>query len=163
MAANVVLFKKNKGLVSRCISLVTGSDITHSGILFEGQLYDASERRGKFGSAKLRRLKDRKVEVYNLGASEAQVDSWLIRHNGKEYDYAGVLQWALFYVFGRFVNRLKLSSKDKVYCFEATAALIGTVSGIKKFPNNLHGDHLKRTLGKPVYVGKLKEFLEYAD
>ena len=163
MSTKVILFRKNKGLISRCISLVTGSNITHSAVLFDGELYDASERRGNFGRAKIKKLQKRNVEIYSLGASEMQVESWLIRHNGKDYDYSGILQWFLFWIFGRFINKLKIASKSKVYCFEATAALISRVTGIKKFPENLHGDHLKKTLGRPVYIGKLKDFLDYAD
>jgi len=162
MNAKVILFKKDTSIISLCISKVTGSNITHSGVYFDGQIFDASEKRGKFGSAKVKSLKNRNVEVYNLGASDTQLEAWLVRHSNKAYDYSGILQWLLFFIFGRFVNRLKISSNNKVYCFEATAALITRVTGLK-FPKNLHGDHLKRVLGLPVYKGPLKGFLENAD
>lgn len=161
MAVNIILFKKDKGLISRCIAKITGSDFTHSAVLYDGQLYDASERRGKFGEANVKKLANRKIEVFNLGASDIQVEAWLVKHAHKRYDYSGVLQWLLFWAFGGFINSLKLSSRKKVYCFEATAALISRVIKLK-FPENLHGDHLKRTLGLPVYRGKLKEFLKDA-
>jgi len=163
MGVKVLLFRKNKGIISRCISLVTGSNITHSAILFEGQIWDSSERRGKFGAAKVKKLAKRKVEVYHLGASTEQAEAWLVRHNGKDYDYSGILQWFLFWIFGRFVNKLRLASKSKVYCFEATGALITRVTGLK-FPKNVSGSDLRRVLGvKAEYVGSLKEYLNDAD
>jgi hypothetical protein len=163
MAVNVVLFKKNKSIISKCIAIVTGCEITHSAVLVDGQLYDASEKRGKFGLANLKKLKKRNVKIYNLGASDEQVNLWLIKNNGKRYDYRGILQWILFWLFGRFIDKLKIASEKKVYCFEATAALISAVTGIARFPSNLHGGHLQKTLGKPVYIGKLEDYLKEFD
>ena len=160
MAGSVVLFKKDGGIISKLIAKVTGSDITHSAVLYEGQLFDASERRGNFGRANINKLKARDVEVYPLGASVQQLDVWLVLHNGKKYDYAGVLQWALYGFFGRFFKGHKLNQTKKVYCFEATAALLTKITGVK-YPANISGDHLRRTLGSPIYTGRLSGFLNH--
>ena len=161
MAASVILFKKNKSFISKAVEVVTGCDVTHSAVLYDGDLYDASELRGDFGRAKIKKLKNRKVEVYNLGASDQIMQTWLIKHGGKKYDYSGVLQWVLFWSLGRFFKNSRLNQKKKVYCFEATANLVSKVTRLK-FPENVSGCHLRRTMGKPVFSGKLDEFLENA-
>lgn len=162
MAVKILLFRKTNSIISRGISLVTGSNITHSAVLYDDQIFDSSEKRGKFAAARIKKLQNRKVEVYHLGAKEDQTEAWLVKHSTKEYDYSGLIQWFLFWIFGRFVNKLRIASRDKVYCFEATAALITRVTGLK-FPKNISGDHLKRTLGKPEYIGSLKEYLKDAN
>jgi len=161
VAAHVILFKKESTLISRAIAKVTKCDITHSAVLFDGALFDASEIRGEFGRAKIKKLQNRKVEAYHLGASEAQVETWLVMNHGKKYDYSGVLQWLLFGLFGRFFKKTRLNQRSKVYCFEATASLINKVTGLK-YPQNISGDHLRRTLGRAVFKGQLKEFLNDA-
>ena len=105
MAVKIILFRKNNSIISKCISLVTGSNITHSAVLVDGELWDASEKRGNFGRAKAKKLLNRKVEVYHLGASDIQAQAWVVNNDGKKYDYAGILQWVLFFFFGRFFTK----------------------------------------------------------
>jgi len=162
VAARIILFKKHSSFISKAIAKVTGCDITHSGVLYDGDIYDASELRGDFGRAKLKKLKNRKVEVYHLGASEQQLQTWLMKHHGKKYDYAGVLQWLLFICFGQFFKGYRLNQRSRVYCFEATANLVTRVTRVK-FPANVSGCHLRRTLGKPEYCGEFKEYLDNVD
>lgn len=162
MPAKIILFKKTNTLFSRCVAIVTDSKITHSAVLFDGEIYDSSEKRGKFGRADAKKLKERNVEVYHIGASEEQVARWLMKHMGRRYDYTGLLQWVLFWAFGRFFTRYRLNAKSKVYCFEATANLIAIVTKLK-FRQNLSGQDLKNTLAPPEYVGKLKDYFNYGN
>lgn len=158
MAVKIILFRRQKTIISTCISIVTGSNITHSAVLYDGDLFDSSETRGKFGKAKIKKLRKRTVEVYHIGASDEQATAWLMKHHDKRYDYAGVLQWLLFYALGRYFEKYRLNSRKRIYCFEATAALISRVTGLK-FRQNITGDDLKRTLNRPEFVGQLREYI----
>lgn len=158
MAVKIVLFRKSSSIISKCISLVTSSNITHSAVFFDGEIWDSSEKRGKFGKADVKKLQNRTVEVYHLGANDDQANLWLIKMNGKRYDYLGIIQWGFFYLAGRFFEKYRLNSKNKVYCFEATGAIITRVIK-RKFPVNVTGENLRRTLGKPEFIGELKEYI----
>lgn len=159
MQAKIILFRKDKkSFISKCIARITGSDITHSAVYWMGDLWDSSEKRGRFDRAKMDKLKDRTVEVYPYGASKEQIILWLMRHNGKKYDYKGILGWVVYWLFGRYISNVRVNSKNRVYCFEATANLISIVNNLK-FPRHVSGDNLKRTLGNPQFVGTLENYM----
>ncbi len=159
MTIKVVLFRKNDSFISKCIAKVTGSDITHSAVLYKDVMFDSSEVRGNFGRANQKDYKGRMIEVYPLGASEQQFQDWLFLHSGKKYDYKGVIGWFFWKYFGNWTKNQKLNSKSRVYCFEATADLISRVSRLK-YDTHISGADLKRTLGQAQFIGPIEEYLK---
>jgi len=159
MKHRVILFKKDRSAISRAIAFVTECDVTHSAVMAGGQLFDASESRGSFGSDNLFQYKSRDVEIYDIGIDGRTFTAWRSRYDGKKYDYLGALQWLLFFLFGRFFTKYRINQRSKVYCFEATAAII-TRHNAAKFKQNINGDDLRAALGRPIYSGKLNDYLK---
>lgn len=59
---------------------------------------------------------------------EAEARKWFEEHNGKSYDYVGLL---------RFVFDFLNPSRDKWFCSNACAAALGLVDGWRTSPNGL--------------------------
>lgn len=164
MTVKVLLFEKDSGLVSKAIAHISGSDITHSAVMYSGAMYDSSEVRGEFSRANPKDHMQRKVYVHHIGASDPQLFHWLLTNWGKKYDWKGIYGWVVYHMFKRWFKTGRNNSKNRVYCHEVVADLIRIVQGGKmKFPVHVSGEHIRKQLGKPEFVGTLEEYLKHAN
>jgi len=152
----VVVFKKNKSIISRLISSITKSDYTHAGIMInECSIIDASESRGYVDIKSYWEYKDRDCVIYDIKRTHNN-DKEMKSYIGVSYDYKGVLGWLL-----------KLDDTTKFYCFEFVAKMIRTSRNNEDdIELSLTGDSiiglLKRFNSTKLYSGKFGDFVNEA-
>lgn len=106
----------------KLISLVTFCKYSHCEIVFNSGVCASSSIRD--GGVRFAHIDlDYKWDIYDLHADEfeSEVISWFKEHDGDKYDLVGAIG-SLFHI--------NLSSKDKKYCSEACATVLGLNSTI---------------------------------
>lgn len=162
----IVLFRTQLSFVSFMIWMVTGYPISHSAVIWRGQLYDSSESRGDFGvGTPVKNYGQREVLVYNRQVAPQEALGWIQEVGAIKYDYVGVLGWFAAWLFkpvrflSKFFLRKTLQSK-KVWCFEATAKLLLRSGIAKNIEAPTHGGHLMQVLGEPDYTGTAEDWVK---
>lgn len=158
----IILFRNSGGMIESAIANLTKSNITRAAVLMNGELWEFSEYSKKFIKSRNKKLLDRCIEVYPIGASSEQIRFWVIQNTQNHVKSLGWLGWSAYFLIGRYFGSHRLSKKERLYCFKAIASLLQQVTGVK-YPSNVTGEQIKRTLGKPIFIGALKEYLDDAD
>lgn len=102
----VLYFTEQSSRISKFVSLVTNSDITHASIINRDINYDTDLLRDAFGKSEiLLENPQRFCIVYDFGLTDCQ--DWIDSSVGIPYDLLGYFLW----IFGK-------NPKKKMHCFD---------------------------------------------
>lgn len=137
----VLYYTHEKSFISRLISFITRSDITHASIINRRVNYDTDMLKKEFQRERslLTREPDRKCIVYDFG-DEVDCDAWIQQAIGVPYDLLGYFLW----IFGK--------NPSEMHCFDTITEVL-KASGFA-VPEDL----LKRPTGT-----KLRYYLDSLD
>ena len=160
------------------IALGTRCEIVHAAVYVasEGRWYDSSERRGDFNLMDTEYYAERECYVFEF---DGDLSDWLKSMKGTQYDWMGIIAWALFAVAMRLEwakgKTLVLSTLTKVlawsgkrlerpkqfFCFETAASALAHC-GYPVLSTPIKGCDLRNLgLGQGVrFVGAFKRELE---
>ena len=136
----IILYKRGDSFLSKLVSVVTGSQYTHSAILIshEGKCYfsDASLTDG-IVVTQLRNLpeylKDRDFDIYQLNGITDVLNNdafaKILKLVGEPYDLTGTTLW-LWYRLLKSIGFYK--QNNKYYCFEYTLEVLSSYYTIDK-------------------------------
>jgi len=111
------------------ICLFTLSRYSHCELVIDGVCWSSSARDGGVRQKQID-LTDGKWIVVNVPSADADAAlDWFYRHEGKSYDYLGVVQFLLPFV---------RQGRDKWFCSEATSEALGLPCATKTTPQDLY-------------------------
>ena len=132
MKNQIALFTGTRSLTGLAIQLATNCEYVHAAIGINGQWYEASESRKRFGRLDRLQYASRRCAVYTMpDRSGSDWNSWLQDMKGREYDWEGVFKW----IFNHRGN------PEKFYCHEAAKAAMA-VCGVAVPEQPVSGCHI---------------------
>ena len=136
----VIMYKRDNSFLSRLVSIITGSEYTHSAVLHQyGNKCYFSDSSLSYGiivtplAQMPEYLKDREYEVYQpkVVSKASDLDAFvkMSELSGGDYDVQGAVTW----VISRLLKKIGIFRRNsKLYCFEFTLELLKCYYNIDK-------------------------------
>lgn len=136
----VLYYTQYKSFISKFVSFITNSPITHASVIVNGKNYDTDLIKDSFQEEKqlLRNEPDRFCIVYDFGNDlDEKAEEWIKNHIGTPYDLLGYFLWMFNY------------NPTNLHCFDSVSILLKDL-----------GYDVPKTLLKRPTGSKLKSYLD---
>lgn len=123
----LALYKGSGNFYDKLIRTVTRSKYSHCELVIDGLCYSSSPRDGGV-RMKYIDLTDGKWDVIDVPGEQIWALDWFINNIGRKYDWLGAITSVLPFSLG---------SKDKFFCSEACAIMMGLDNPQHRKPHTL--------------------------
>lgn len=123
----IALYKGSGTLFDKIIRIVTRSKYSHCELVMDGICYSSSIRDGGV-RMKAILLEEDKWDVLDIDGNRAKAVTWYLSNVNKKYDWLGAITSVL---------PITLNFKNKFFCSEALAYMLGLPTPQKQTPESI--------------------------